>query len=92
MRISIRKHNQQFIKDYARQVGMNEVNALDYLLSSLRLNGINMQPQKLDYVTEDQLLNEYPQADDYRHANPEEFAPTDLDPVVQKFVTLLEDF
>lgn len=88
MRLTIKKHNEQFIKDYANHTGLKPGQALDYLLTNLRLNGIEINGKKLEYVpsgetgldpiaVEQQLEIEHPQNSDYQDLHADYQSPDD---------------
>ena len=88
MRLTIKKHNQDFLKDYAKHTGLKPTQALDYLLTNLRLNGIEVNGNRLEYVpseetvqepltVEQQLEIEHPQNSDYQDLHADYQSPDD---------------
>ena len=87
MRLTIKKHNEQLLNDYAKHTGLKPGQALDYLLTNLRLNGIEINGNKLEYVPSDnvqetltveqQLDIEHLQNSDYQHLHADYQSPDD---------------
>ncbi|MEO1432635.1 MAG: hypothetical protein AAFV71_26890 [Cyanobacteria bacterium J06633_8] len=91
MRLTISsKANQRFIKDLSQRYAMTDKECLDYLLTSMRLNGLpsNNFPQSLP-TYDDSILEAYQPQSNYEQSAIEEFT---ADPVIEKFAALIEDF
>ena len=69
---------------------MTDKECLDYLLTSMRLNGLpnNNFPQTLP-TYDDSILETYLPQSNYEQSASEEFT---TDPVIEKFAALIEDF
>lgn len=83
MRITIIKSNQQYINSLANQWGMDEKECINFLITQHRLGNQLPQIQQQDLPTQDATTFEY------QEVATEEF---ETDPVIEKFVALIEDF
>jgi len=78
MRLTINKPNQTYLKTLAQAWGLNEKEALNYLLNKLRIEGINQAPiQSVSY--NDSIL----ESKTYEETAPEEFT---TDPVIERLL------
>lgn len=85
MRLTISsKANQRFIKDLSQRYAMTDKECLDYLLTSMRLNGLpnNNFPQTLP-TYDDSILEAYQPQSNYQESASEEFT---TDPVIERLL------
>ncbi len=82
--------NKRFIKDLAKRLDMTPKEALNYLITQCRLNGLPKEFSNKDYDTP--MLNEVqPSKSFYKEMATSEFE-IEIDPMIKRIANLIEDF